>query len=157
MALFFALNILLDCLYPTMAWALTAGPSQPEYSSFEPVATTNMVNEFSGDFTYNLPVVNVPGPNGSGYAMSLSYHSGASAEEEASWVGFGWTLNPGAINRAKQATPDDFDQDDVTHWNKIKRNVVKNKTTKESVYHFNVVLVNPIISMFMSLMEIQFV
>jgi len=143
MALFFALNILLDCLYPTMAWALTAGPSQPEYSSFEPVATTNMVNEFSGDFTYNLPVVNVPGPNGSGYAMSLSYHSGASAEEEASWVGFGWTLNPGAINRAKQATPDDFDQDDVTHWNKIKRNETVSATFKTRAEIFSTDLQPP--------------
>ena len=39
--------------------------------------------------------------------------------------------------------------------NKIKRNVVKNKKTKESVYHFNAVSANHFISMFMNLMEIK--
>src|SRR5688572_13308536 len=84
---------------PTLSYALTSGPSQPEFSSFEPVATTNMVDEFTGDFTYNLPILEVPGPHGSSYRLSLSYHSGVTPEEEASWVGYGWTLNPGAINR----------------------------------------------------------
>ncbi|MDB5274750.1 MAG: hypothetical protein JWO58_3117 [Chitinophagaceae bacterium] len=125
-ALFFVVNILLEAICPAMAWALTSGPSQPEYSSFEPVSTTNMVNEFSGDFNYNLPVVNIPGPNGGGYAMSLAYHSGASSEEEASWVGFGWTLNPGAINRGKQGVPDDFSgdvtNDNITYYNQTKKN-----------------------------------
>src|SRR5688572_22124291 len=85
-AWFLMINVIADCLLPTTAWALTGGPDQPDYAAFEPVTTTNMVNEFSGAFTYNLPVLNVPGPNGSTYAMSLSYHSGASPEEEASWV-----------------------------------------------------------------------
>src|SRR5690349_6160101 len=67
-------------LAPLSALALTGGPTQPEFSSFEPVTTTNMVNEFTGGFTYNLPVLKVPGPEGAGYALSLSYHSGASAE-----------------------------------------------------------------------------
>jgi len=88
--------------------ALTSGPSQPEFSSFEPVASTNMVDEFTGDFTYNIPVVEIPGPDGVGYALSLSYHSGTTPEEEGSWVGYGWTLNPGAINRNKRGYPDDW-------------------------------------------------
>src|SRR5690606_28921980 len=83
---FLALNLLFEIVSPCVAMALTAGPSQPEFSSFEPVATTDMVNDFTGDFTYNLHVLNVPGPDGGGYFMSLSYHSGVSCEEEASWV-----------------------------------------------------------------------
>jgi hypothetical protein len=84
---FTGLIILLETFIPSFSFGLTSGPSQPEFSSFEPVATTNMVSDFSGDLTYNLPVVNIPGANGGGYALSLSYHSGASIEEEASWVG----------------------------------------------------------------------
>lgn len=119
---FLALNLLFEIISPGVAMALTAGASAPEFSSFEPVATTDMVNEFTGDFTYNLPVLNVPGPDGGSYAMSLSYHSGASSEEEASWVGFGWTLNPGAINRQKQGFPDDFKRTGIETYNKVKPN-----------------------------------
>ncbi len=109
-------------ILPTTAFALTSGPTQPEYSSFEPVATTNMVNPMTGDFNYNLPLINVPGPNGGGYAMSLSYHSGVSMEEDASWVGYGWTLNPGAINRSKKGVPDDYKGETVVSHNNSKSN-----------------------------------
>lgn len=114
--------IVIDIVSPTVSFALTSGPSQPEFSSFEPVATTNMVDEFSGDFTYNLPVIEVPGPHGSSYPLSLSYHSGASPEEEASWVGYGWTLNPGAINRSTRGFPDDYNGAEVTYHNKMPNN-----------------------------------
>jgi hypothetical protein len=108
MAMVALVSMLNQIIFPTMALALTGGPSQPEFSSFEPVSATNMVNEFTGDFTYNVPVIEVPGPAGSGYAMSLSYHSGARPEEEASWVGYGFSLNAGAINRIKRGLPDDI-------------------------------------------------
>ncbi|MBI2968993.1 MAG: hypothetical protein HYY40_14420 [Bacteroidetes bacterium] len=121
-ALVIAFIFLYQVVYPTIAYALTSGPMQPEFSSFEPVATTNMVNEFTGDFTYNLPVLNIPGANGGGYALSLSYHSGTSPEEEASWVGYGWTLNPGAILRNKRGFPDDYNGSTVTYWNKVPPN-----------------------------------
>lgn len=117
-----ALNLIAEIISPTMAMALTAGPASPEFSSFEPVATTDMVNDFTGDFTYNIPVVNVPGPDGGDYALSLAYHSGASSEEEASWVGFGWTLNPGAINRNKRGYPDEYKGVEVVNYNKRKPN-----------------------------------
>ena len=86
--------------------ALTSGPTQPEYSSFEPVDVTDMVNLATGDFTYTLPLLEVPGPEG-GYPLALSYHGGIKTLQEASWVGLGWTLNPGAINRDVNNIPDD--------------------------------------------------
>lgn len=119
MSLFLVLTIFGEIFYPTYASALTSGPASPEFSSFEPVSTTSMVDPFTGDFTYNLPVVSIPGADGGGYAMSLSYHSGVTPEEEASWVGFGWTLNAGAINRGKVGYPDEFDNVSVTKYNKI--------------------------------------
>lgn len=120
---FVILNILVEIISPTAALALTSGPISPEFSSFEPVATTDMVNDFSGDFTYNIPVLNVPGPDGGNYSMSLSYHSGSSSEEEASWVGYGWTLNAGAINRSKRGYADDFKNVSYESYNKTKPNV----------------------------------
>jgi hypothetical protein len=94
---------------PTVSYALTAGPTAPEFSSFEPVDTTDMVNLATGDFIYNTPIIEVPGPEG-GYPLSLSYHAGIKNDQEASWVGLGWTLNPGAINRSVNAYPDDSNE-----------------------------------------------
>mgnify|MGYP001549811358 CR=1 FL=1 len=59
---------------PSIAWALTAGPTSPEATSFEPIDTTDMVNPLTGSFTYNVPLLEVPGPEG-GYPLSLSYLS----------------------------------------------------------------------------------
>lgn len=121
-ALALAVVMIAEAALPTVSFALTSGPASPEFSSFEPVATTNMVNEYTGDFTYNLPVAEIPGAAGGGYALSLSYHSGASMEEEASWVGYGWTLNPGAINRNKRGFADDVNGDAVTYYNDVPAN-----------------------------------
>lgn len=122
-ALALAVIMLAEAFHPVSVFALTGGPSSPEFASFEPVATTSMVSDFSGDFTYNLPVLNVPGANGGGYSMSLSYHSGDGMESEASWVGFGWTLNPGAINRNKRGFADDSKGDPITYRNQQPDNV----------------------------------
>ncbi len=108
LALGFILNILNLSFFPTISWALTAGPTAPEATSFEPVDTSDMVNLQSGDFNYTIPLLEVPGPAG-GYPLSLSYHSGIRPGVEASWVGLGWTLNPGAINRFVNGHPDDHD------------------------------------------------
>ncbi|MEQ9404088.1 MAG: RHS repeat domain-containing protein [Cyclobacteriaceae bacterium] len=105
-AAFFTVNMLSSLILPNVAYALTAGPTSPDYSSFEPVDTTDMVNLLSGDLAYNIPLLEVPGPAG-GYPLSLSYHAGIMPNEEASWVGLGWTLNPGIINRSVNGYPDD--------------------------------------------------
>jgi len=92
---------------PSISYAVTSGPTQPEATSFEPIDTTDMVNVQTGDFTYNIPLIEIPGPEG-GYPLSLSYHAGLQPNEDASWVGYGWTLNPGAINRSVNGYPDDW-------------------------------------------------
>src|SRR5580698_1607553 len=83
--------LLTDTFAPTISFALTSGPTQPEATSFEPVDTTDMVNLQTGNFTYNIPLIDVPGPEG-GYPISLSYHGGVQTNVDASWVGLGWTL-----------------------------------------------------------------
>ncbi|PTQ92451.1 hypothetical protein C8P68_11251 [Mucilaginibacter yixingensis] len=106
-AIFFALLIVNQFLFPCVALALTAGPTAPEATNFEPVDTTDMVNPLTGDFTYSMPLLEVPGPEG-GYPLALAYHAGIQPNEEASWVGLGWTLNPGAIARNVNGYADDW-------------------------------------------------
>lgn len=122
LAAFVAFSLIYQLTFPAIAWGLTGGPSSPDFASFEPVATTNMVNEFTGQFVYNIPVLEVPGAGGGGYALSLSYHSGDGPEAEASWVGDGWTLNPGCINRIRRGVPDDYKSDTVKYYNQMPKN-----------------------------------
>src|SRR6202000_2705082 len=92
-AFFLALLVVQD-FYPAAAYALTSGPSQPEMEKFSPAGVSDMVDLFSGDFKYDIPLMDV-----GGYPLNLTYHSGSGIEDEASWVGAGWTLNPGSMNR----------------------------------------------------------
>ncbi|MES2680890.1 MAG: hypothetical protein V4635_13445 [Bacteroidota bacterium] len=119
MSLVMAILIFLQVGYPTGAMALTGGPSQPEVQSFEPLGTTDMVDLFSGDFNYNLPLLDVEG-----YPINIGYHSGISTDQEASWVGLGWNINPGVINRNMRGLPDDFAGETV----KKELNMKPNKT-----------------------------
>jgi hypothetical protein len=84
------------------------GPGQPESQSFHSVNSSNMVDLFTGDFSYNIPLMDV-----GGYPLALGYSSGISMDQEASWVGLGWNINPGAITRNMRGLPDDFNGTDT--------------------------------------------
>lgn len=88
------------------SFALQGGPTQPDYIEFEPSEMKDMVSLTSGNFAYSIPLGEVPGAYGS-YPLSLSYHAGISPQQEASWVGLGWTLSPGSIVRDVRGVPDD--------------------------------------------------
>jgi hypothetical protein len=120
----------LDLLAPVSAWALTSGPSQPETKGFQPAGVSDMVDLQSGSLKYNIPVLDIDG-----YPLNLNYQSGSGLEDEASWVGLGWTLNPGAINRQVRGIPDDFSGDEVEtdHYTKPKVTVGGRITAKVEV------------------------
>jgi hypothetical protein len=99
----FFMAVFITTLVPMRAWALTSGPDAPEAKGFQPAGINNLVDLFSGDFHYNLPLLDV-----GGYPLNLSYGSGQGMDDEASWVGYGWSLNPGAVNRQMRGLPDDF-------------------------------------------------
>lgn len=96
------------------------GPSQPEMSSFKSVGTDNLVNLFTGDFSYNIPLMDV-----GGYPINIFYDGGITMEQEASWVGLGWNINPGNINRNMRGVPDDFDGTDMLEQTQVMK---KNRT-----------------------------
>lgn len=108
-AVFLTLAFLPSLLPVNFLLASNNGPTAPEASSFEPVDATDMVNLATGDLSYVLPLMNVPSPEG-GYPLSLAYHAGIAMDQEASWTGLGWNVNPGAITRSVNGYPDDWNQ-----------------------------------------------
>ncbi len=117
-ASYLAIQLIITTVQPSNLFALTGGPSQPEFNSFTPIGTSDMVNLSSGDFNYNIPIMDV-----GGYPLNLSYDSGIGMDQEASWVGLGWNLNVGQINRQVRGLPDDFNGDEMRYENHLKDNI----------------------------------
>ncbi|MDO5981447.1 thrombospondin type 3 repeat-containing protein [Flavivirga spongiicola] len=117
-ASYLAIQLMLTTVQPSNLFALTSGPSQPEFNSFTPIGTSDMVNLSTGDFNYNIPIMDV-----GGYPLNLAYDSGVTMDQEASWVGLGWNLNVGQINRQVRGIPDDFKGDEMTYEKNLKPNV----------------------------------
>jgi len=109
--------------FPTTVWALTSGPQQPEASNFTPADVSNLVDPFTGDFSYNIPMFEI-----GGYPVNLSYNSGVTMDQEATWTGLGWNLNTGAITRDVRGLPDDFWGDEIKRDFNTKPNITAGGT-----------------------------
>jgi hypothetical protein len=119
------LSIFFQIVAPIQALALTGGPAQPEFGSFTPIGTSDMVDLSSGDMNYNIPLLDV-----GGYPLNMAYSSGVGMDDEASWVGLGWNLSVGQINRNVRGIPDDFKGDEITYENYLKANITVGATLK---------------------------
>ena len=82
------------------------------------------VNMYTGIPSIAIPIYEIKSGNLS-VPISLSYHAGGIRyEEQASWVGLGWNINPGNINRNMRGVPDDFNGNDtLEQTQKMKRQV----------------------------------
>jgi hypothetical protein len=118
LAYYLMIMMCLQVAQPMQVYALTTGPSQPEFNSFTPIGTSDMVDLASGDFNYNIPIMDV-----GGYPLNLAYNSGVTMDQEASWVGLGWDLSVGQIARQVRGLPDDFNGDQMIYENNMKPNI----------------------------------
>ncbi len=78
--------------------------SSPGGSGFSLNTNDDLVDPFTGDFSYSIPLMDVEG-----YPITLSYNSNITMNTEASWVGLGWNLNVGSVEREMRGIPDEFD------------------------------------------------
>ena len=101
----FFMAILAITLWGGFCHAQNTGPNNPDYCRIK--QKSDNVDLFTGDVHYTLPLFRVPGPDG-GFSFDLTYLSGITADQEASWVGLGWSLFPGAITRNVNGFPDDW-------------------------------------------------
>ncbi|MGB3616667.1 MAG: hypothetical protein WBA12_00985 [Catalinimonas sp.] len=109
--------MLLQISAPLVRNARAGGPQQPEFQGFRPAGSQEMVDPFTGDFGYNLPLLEV-----GDYPLTLSYGSGLSVDDDAGWVGWGWSLTPGAITRSVRGLPDDVRGEEVLQQTNLKPN-----------------------------------
>ena len=67
------------------------------------------VSQYTGIPNISVPIYNIKMQQLS-LPISLSYHAGGlKVEQEASWVGAGWSLNAGGnINRTVRGPPDEY-------------------------------------------------
>jgi hypothetical protein len=106
-ATFCLLNILTQLVtplkgYSTSLRAFSSGGGTPVAAS-----ASSMVDGYTGDFRYSVPLVTVPGPNGESIPVSVGYKAGIGVNQKASWIGLGWDYNPGEITRQVVGAPDD--------------------------------------------------
>ncbi|OEK09135.1 hypothetical protein A8C32_10395 [Flavivirga aquatica] len=134
-ASYLAIQLLITTVQPSNLFALTGGAAQPEFNSFTPIGTSDMVDLASGDFNYNIPIMDV-----GGYPLNLAYNSGVTMDQEASWVGLGWNLNVGQINRQVRGIPDDFKGDVIETEQNIRNNVTVNVDAKFDAQVFGIEL-----------------
>lgn len=64
--------------------------------------------DYHGDYSASIPLMTVPGRGGMDYSINLSYKSGITTDQRATWVGLGWNLNPGSITRVVNGIPDNI-------------------------------------------------
>ena len=74
------------------------------------------VNLYTGQFTFGIPLVQIP-TRSFNYPLTLGYASGIKMNQQASWVGLGWDLSPGAITRMPRGMPDDWNNFRYYEWN----------------------------------------
>lgn len=117
MAWLLLLTFCFEIFFPATVRAGGGGPTQPEVHGFTPIGVSDMVDPFTGDFSYNIPLMDVEG-----YPINISYNAGISMDQEASWVGLGWNLNVGSVVRNMRGLPDDFNGDMVEHTTYMKPN-----------------------------------
>lgn len=124
LVIYFAVSIFFNGGVISQIFALTTGPSQPEMQGPSAITFDDLVDPFTGDFRYSIPLFEM-----GDIPLTLNYNAGITLDQESSWVGLGWSLNPGSITRSVRGLPDDFMEDIVTD----KLNIRPNKTVGVSV------------------------
>lgn len=59
--------------------------------------------DHKGDLNLSLPVMTVPGRGGLSFEIAFNYHAPIQKNQQAGWIGLGWSFDPGSITRDPQA------------------------------------------------------
>jgi hypothetical protein len=109
--------------------ATSNGPGLGDMAGSTANVSGNLVDKFSGDLSYSIPLMDVEG-----FPITLSYNPNVRMEQEASWVGLGWNLALGSINREMRGIPDDFKGDKIERTVKMLDNTVDGKGWSMNIF-----------------------
>ena len=115
--IYYLLQFVVNFIFIEKVYGKPNGPSQPEMQGPSAANTDNLVDLFTGDLQYSIPLFEF-----GDISLTLNYTGTPSMDEDASWVGLGWNINPGAITRTVRGLPDDFDGDIIKNTFNIKEN-----------------------------------
>ncbi|MFA5832139.1 MAG: RHS repeat-associated core domain-containing protein [Bacteroidota bacterium] len=77
-----------------------------EVFNFKEVLSTEGAS-YTGDLSLTIPIMTIPGRNGHDFPLILNYNSNVTQRQKASWVGLGWSLDFGHVDRQVYGRPDD--------------------------------------------------
>lgn len=109
----------------------------------------DLVDPLTGNFSYSIPLLVVPGPNGEQFPITLDYYTdGIGVEQRSGEVGLGWSLDLGGVSRQVNGVPDDVCNKTrtVTRYTRVRNGSESNEVSdvdiisKNQVYgpiHFN--------------------
>ena len=84
------------------------GDFRPNYESYR---LDKFIEEseasYSGELNFSIPILTVPGRHGNNFDIKISYNSNIRQRQYASWVGLGWNLEFGAVERTVNGRPDE--------------------------------------------------
>lgn len=96
----------INILFLLISIILLSAVSFSQVPTLDPAQT---VNPATGEMGFSLPLGTVKGINGKDFPINLNYHAGIRKDEEASCVGLGFGVGPGAITRTTVYMPDEND------------------------------------------------
>ena len=88
----------------------------------------------TGDLNYSIQLLEIPNGKNT-FPVSAVYQAGITMEQEASWIGLGWNLYPGAITRSVQGAPDDYKHKKITTTTSPESYVTSKTRTKSITYY----------------------
>lgn len=100
----FLVLVCLGVLFPPFATAqdvFNEYVTQPDI--WRPANVSAPGVDAKGDLNLSIPVLTVPGRNGLDFNITFSYASSIKATQQSSWVGLGWSFDPGSITRDVQS------------------------------------------------------
>ncbi|NQV08975.1 hypothetical protein HQ529_03940 [Candidatus Woesearchaeota archaeon] len=98
----FVMMVVMILVFPQ---AVNSNVESYQFSDYSQFVSVDM---YKGDVGANIPLFSVPGRGGLDFPISLSYQTGIKLDQQASWVGLGWSINIPGVTRIVNGYPDDY-------------------------------------------------